>query len=125
MLLSGIRAVIVEDNLAVARSLKCLLESCDCEVTGMVATPAAALDLIAHAPFDVALLDIQLAGGDVALVATRVRERGGSIVYVTGYGDLALLPRDLRGAPHLVKPVDPDALLSAILDVVGRVRREC
>ena len=119
--LSGIRAIIVENNFTVAQSLKWMLESCGCEVTGMVATPDAALELIARVPFDVALLDIQLSGGSAAPVAARISERGGKAIYVTGYGDLDMLPPALRSFPRLVKPVDPELLLSTILDVVGPI----
>jgi DNA-binding NtrC family response regulator len=122
MSLRGISVIIVEDSFAVARSLKKLLESYDCEVRGMAATADAALALIAHAPFDVAILDIQLAGSDVARVAARIREQGGRIIYVTGYDDLDMLPRELRSFPRLSKPVAPDLLVSTILEVVGHAR---
>jgi DNA-binding NtrC family response regulator len=117
--LRGIRAIIVENNFTVAQSLKWMLESYGCEITGMVATPDAALELIARVPFDVALLDVQLAGGSAAPVAARINERGGKAIYVTGYADLDMLPPELRSFPRLVKPVDPELLLSTILDAVG------
>jgi len=122
--LRGIKAIIVEDTFAVAQSLRFLLESLECEVTGIAARSDTAMKLIAEVPFDVAILDIQLSDGNIASVATRIREQGGRIIYVTGYADLESLPLELRAFPRLVKPVDSDLLISTILELLGRVPDE-
>jgi len=117
--LHGIKVIIVEDNLTLVQSLSFLLESYGCEVTGVAGTSDEALKLIAKTGFDVAILDIELGGTTVAPVANCIRQQGGRIVYLTGYGDLDMLPDELRVFPHLCKPVDSDLLLSTILDAVG------
>jgi two-component SAPR family response regulator len=70
---------------------------------------------------DVAILDIDLRGTNVAPLARRLRQQGVGFVFLSGYGDENLLPEDLRARPRLDKPVDPDRLIRALLEVTGRL----
>lgn len=117
--LAGVSVIVVEDNFVVAQSLKWLLESFGCTFAGMAGTVDAALGLIDSVDFDVAILDIALDKEDVAPVATRIREVGRRLIYVTGYGDNEMLPEHLRDYPRLSKPVDPDRLVETILETVS------
>ena len=113
--LQGVRAVIVEDNFAVARSLEYLLRSYDCEVLGMAASVTTGLELVDELDYDIAFLDIRLGEDLVTDVAHAVQRRGKRIIYLTGYADSELLPEDVRSYPCLPKPVHSDTLLEAIL----------
>ncbi|MEN8181230.1 MAG: response regulator [Myxococcota bacterium] len=110
---------IVEDSFLVARGLATLLERHGCEIVGLAGTPEAALELIDAAEFDVAVLDIMLGNRSCADVALRLREQGREIIFVSGYGDLGMLPSELRSLPRLSKPVEPALLVQAIREAVA------
>lgn len=108
------RLIVVEDSFPVAQGLKFLLESFGCEVVGMAGSIATALNLVATTSFDAALLDIDLHGENVAVVAEAVRQRGTPVIFLSGYGDADMLPVHLRTLPRLEKPVDSDQLFALI-----------
>ena len=113
-MLEGTKAIIVEDNFAVAHSLGVLLESLGCEVAGKAANVKDACKIAAGADYDVAILDISL-GSEIVSDAARVAEsRGKHIVYLTGFSGTELLPDDLRSHPCLAKPVRSEDLVEAI-----------
>ena len=120
------RILVVEDNADAREMLRIVLELAGHEVHEAVDGPsglARALDLRP----DIALVDIGLPGFDGLEMARRVRDAVGAsihLVALTGYGQ----PDDRRQAlgagfdAHLVKPVDPPALLAAIRAVFSAAR---
>ena len=120
------RILVVEDNADAREMLRVVLELAGHEVHEAVDGPsglARALDLRP----DIALVDIGLPGFDGLEIARRVRQAVGAsiqLVALTGYGQ----PDDRRLAleagfdAHLVKPVDPPALLAAIRAVFSAAR---
>lgn len=108
------RVLVVEDSFPVADSLKYLLASAGCEVVGMAGSVRAALDLVARAQFDLALLDIDLRGERVTAVAEEVRRRAKPVIFLSGYGDAEILPAHLRVFPRLEKPVDAKELFAVM-----------
>ena len=120
------RILVVEDNADAREMLRIVLELAGHEVHEAVDGPsglAMALDLRP----DIALVDIGLPGFDGLEIARRVRIAVGASIYLvalTGYGQ----PDDRRLAleagfdAHLVKPVDPPALLAAIRAVFSAAR---
>lgn len=113
--LSGISAIVVEDNWAIASGLRDMLASAGCRVIGMAGNERSALELAATGRFDVAILDVQLGATDVSNVAATVRELEKAIVYVSGFSNLDLLPPDLRQYARLTKPIDESELVQAVL----------
>jgi len=114
------RLLVVEDNFTIAASLRVLLQRFGFDVVGMAGTVATALDLVASRDFDVAVLDIDLHREPVTAVALAVEQRGGSMVFLSGYGDADVLPSRLRAYPRLQKPVDPGTLAAVLRDVFQR-----
>ena len=108
------RLIVVEDSFPVAESLKSLLQTTSCDVVGMAGNVQTALDLVASARFDLALLDIDLHGDHVTAVAEAVLARGKPVIFLSGYGDADILPPHLRTLPRLEKPADPTELFDAI-----------
>ena len=110
----SLRVIIIEDEFVIARSLMFLLESNCCQVVGMAATVREALRLIDTEAFDAAIVDIDLKGTSAAPVAEELLRRQARFVFLTGYGNLEMLPEHLREHPHLEKPAEPHLLLSAL-----------
>jgi len=112
------RILVVEDNTDAREMLRHLLNLAGHEVHEAADGPAGLEAALRLRP-DITLVDVGLPGFDGYQLARRVRGSGGPSIYLvalTGYGQ----PDDRRQAmeagfdAHLVKPVNPDALLAAI-----------
>jgi len=63
--------------------------------------------------FDVAVLDVNLAGVEVFPLARNLQSLGIPMLFASGYGTEGL-PDDLAHFPMLQKPYRPDPLLAAV-----------
>jgi CheY-like chemotaxis protein len=108
-----VRVLVVEDQWHVAHALKSLLEAEGMKVTGPASTAADALRLATAQKPDLAVVDINLKGGEMAYdLIDRLHDQGVRIVVVTGY---AVLPRvSGKVGAVLQKPVDGPKLLGAL-----------
>ncbi|GAA4358030.1 hypothetical protein GCM10023165_52570 [Variovorax defluvii] len=113
------RVLVVEDNVDGAQALGELLALSG--LTPFIAHDGpSALALLQRQPVDVALLDIGLPVMDGFELATQIRRldptRNIRLIAMTGYGQRSDMARSQAHgfASHLVKPVDPEALLQAI-----------
>jgi CheY-like chemotaxis protein len=88
----------------------------------MVVGPAAAvnqaLQLIAEASFDVALLDANLGGHAVDEIAAALRRKNVPFAFATGYTQ-DTLPASFRDARILSKPFSGDQLLSTVAGLLA------
>lgn len=79
-------------------------------VIASASTAAAAVALARESEADLALLDVNLGHGETSFEAADIlRGRGVPFAFLTGYGPQGVRA-DLRDAPILNKPVDPDEL---------------
>jgi CheY-like chemotaxis protein len=111
--LSGLRVLVVEDSWQVSAALKRLLEAWGADVAGPVATVADAARLVSERPIDVALVDINLRGGELAYdLIDQLHGQGIRIVVVTGYADVSV--DEKKVAAVLQKPVSGPQLLQSL-----------
>jgi CheY-like chemotaxis protein len=113
--LTGLRVLVVEDEGPVAMLVETMLEDLGCAVVLSAASVREALELVGRGGFDVALLDVNLAGEKVFPVADELRRLGVPFAFASGYGADGLRP-DLKDAPIIQKPFqlgDLEAALSA------------
>jgi DNA-binding NtrC family response regulator len=111
--LSGLRVLIVEDSWQVATGLKSLLETWGADVAGPVATTADAVRLTSERTPDVAIVDINLRGGEKSYdLIDQLHHQGTRVVVITGYADVSLNPENV--AAVLQKPMRADLLLTAL-----------
>lgn len=101
--LTGLRALVVEDEGLVALFIESTLEELGCEVVASVATLSEALVAAANESFDFAVLDVNLNGQLVFPVAEVLRERQIPFVFSTGYGESGVLEA-FKGYEILNKP---------------------
>jgi hypothetical protein len=87
-----------------------------------VSTIDAALDLIARAPLDGAVLDIKLAGELSFPVAAALIERDIPFLFLTGYDDL-VVPPQYRAMRRLEKPTDMRLLAEIVTGSFGQASR--
>jgi CheY-like chemotaxis protein len=111
--LNGLRILIVEDSWQVSAALKRLLEAWGADVAGPVATVADAARVVSERTIDVALVDINLRGGELAYdLIDQLHDHGIRIVVVTGYADVSI--DEKKVAAVLQKPVSGPRLLQSL-----------
>lgn len=123
--LTGLRVLVVEDEVAVAMMIEGMLQDLGCEIVASVARLPDARQAAAVAQIDLAVLDVNLYGQLVYPVAQILSERGIPFVFSTGYGASGL-PSELASRPVLSKPYFTreleTAILTALHDSAGAAR---
>jgi CheY-like chemotaxis protein len=113
--LTGLRVLVVEDEGLVAMLVEAMLDDLGCAAVLSAASVREALDLVSRGGFDIALLDVNLAGERVFPVADELRRLGVPFIFASGYGADGLRP-DLKDVPIIQKPFqlgDLEAALAA------------
>jgi len=111
--LNGLRVLVVEDSWQVSTGLKHLLESWGATVVGPVPTAADAMRLMSDGLPDVALVDINLRGGERSYdLIDQLHARNIRVVVLTGYADVPL--DSGKAVAILQKPVRADALIASL-----------
>jgi DNA-binding response OmpR family regulator len=93
------------------------LQTASYVVVGPVSSVIEALTIIDSEPPDAAVLDLRFAAGDTAPVAAALLAGDVPFVVLTDDEGLELEPA-LAGAPRLLKPVQPEALLGLVHDLL-------
>jgi CheY-like chemotaxis protein len=119
--LQGARILLVEDEALVAMLLEDMLADNGCEV---VATAPRLAEALAHAKdtdlkFDLAILDLNLAGENTFSVAQALKDRGTPFVFATGYG-AGGLPPEWRDRPTLQKPFTSTDITQVLNETLGK-----
>ncbi|MGH7075751.1 MAG: response regulator [Stellaceae bacterium] len=119
--LNGIRVLVVEDELLIVMMLEDMLESAGCVIVGPCNSLAKALQTAAEEDFDVALLDVNLAGKQVFPLADVLIERNLPFIFMTGYG-ADLLPAQYAMHPTIAKPFKIASLMEKLSGIVSGLR---
>jgi DNA-binding NtrC family response regulator len=109
----GKTILVVEDEFIIGMMLRQELERAGATAIGPLSSVADALKDIESRSVDLVILDAKLAGGSGADLVACLKERRIPYVVVSGY-ERASLPRELRGAPFVAKPVSMSLLMEAI-----------
>jgi CheY-like chemotaxis protein len=112
--LSGLKALVVEDEGGIALMIEDMLEELGCKIAASAAHLKKAREMAEAAAIDFAVLDVNIDGKLVFPVAHILRTRGIPFVFSTGYG-AGGLPTEFSGTPVVGKPFTIDALRDAIL----------
>jgi CheY-like chemotaxis protein len=111
--LLGLRVLVVEDSWHVATAVESLLRSYGAEVAGPVASTAEAERLIAEQIPDVAIVDINLRGGELAYdLIDKLSDLAVRVVVMSGYS--ALRQHQDKVSAVLHKPITEAELLAAV-----------
>jgi len=122
--LAGVNVLVVEDDYLIAKEVAMILQAHGASVLGPVPDVSRSRTLLSSSTPDCAVLDINLKSQFVFELAEELRDRGVPAIFATGY-DASFLPRSLRDAPCLYKPVDPRDLVRLVHEgaTVHRLRR--
>lgn len=114
--LTGLRVLVVEDEMMVAMLMEDMLADLGCIVVGPISRLDEAMESISELELDCAVLDVNLGDQSVFPLADLLRERGLPYAFATGYGDAGLRPVD-KGAPVLQKPFREADLARVLVDL--------
>ena len=115
------RILIMEDEFIVALDLSDMATDLGFEVTGPFATLAEGVSAVHRSPPDAAILDVQLADGEVFPLADELVRLGVPIIFHSGHADGQLLHSRYPGARSAGKPCSPD-LIARYLREATRAR---
>jgi DNA-binding NtrC family response regulator len=113
MNLAGKKVLVVEDRYVIARDICRAVRDLGGEAVGPVGNLAMAQSAIGRAHVDLALVDLNLHDEIATPLIRQLTDRGIPFILATGYEDW-VLPRELRGAPRVEKPVSVHVLRQAV-----------
>jgi DNA-binding NtrC family response regulator len=117
--LRGARILIVEDEYYIADDMAAALRDRGAEVLGPAGTLEEACAHVSEGTLDCAILDMNLRGDMAYPVADRLTEAGIPFLIASGYNS-ASLPERFSAVPSVGKPVDPEAVISAVIPLLQR-----
>jgi CheY-like chemotaxis protein len=118
LLLNGLTAFVVEDEMMVSLLLEDMLGSLGCENVVHAASVSSALAELSQAQPDVAVLDVNLGNEMVYPVAEQLNRAGIPFVFTTGYGRGAI-KLEWAARPCVQKPFNIDAFAAALRSALG------
>jgi DNA-binding response OmpR family regulator len=125
-MLSGMRILVVEDDLATRKMLRFLLEQSGGCTVEEAASATEAFEHFEYGTFDLVILDIRMPGPDGFDLCKHIRTTSNvPLMIVSAVGDTAARIRGLQlGADEfLPKPFDPSELLARVEAVLRRAWR--
>lgn len=121
-----IKAIIVDDEQDARIVLRKMIELyCDdIVIAGEAGSAVEALKQINLQAPDIVFLDIEMAGGTGFDLLELVPDKSFETVFITAYGDYALKAIKSQPVDYLLKPIDPDELISAIEKCRQKIQKE-
>ena len=120
---AGPRVLLVEDEPLLGMMVRDMLEEAGWAVVGPVSDLGQAVQIAREEAFEAAVLDVNLNGSFAYPLAEELHARGVPFVFVTGYAGEELDGRFL-GTPALQKPIEAEALQTALSTVLRRGEHE-
>ena len=114
----ALRILVVEDEMMIAMMVEDMLADIGHQVIGVAQNLAAAMAMAQDREFDLAILDVNLAGERSFPVAHLLTARGVPFLFATGYGNLGL-EDDFQNVLTLSKPFQLHDLAKAVNQVAA------
>lgn len=119
-LLSGLRALITEDEAIIAMDLEYTLREVGCEIAGVANSLESAEKVLLSGRVDFAVLDVNLGGKNVFSFARKLRAQGIPFFFLTGYSYGNIIPDEFRRCVCLEKPVRDVILLHTAVGLFAK-----
>ncbi len=110
------KTVIIDDESRARETIKnmLLLYCNDLELVGEAVDVASGVKLIQSKQPDLVLLDIKMPDGSGFDLLERLDEFDFALIFITAFNDYAIKAFKFNALDYILKPIDPDELLSAI-----------
>jgi CheY-like chemotaxis protein len=112
--------LIAEDNLYLSLDLSSAVEELDGRVVGPASTVAEALTLLAQCEIAAAIIDFHLDNQDACVLLQHLADRQIPFVIHTANSLPAFVCELHRNVPVLMKPLQPRAVLTCLLDEIRK-----
>ncbi len=124
--MSTVSAIIVEDEIPVAKSLETLLNlNNEVIVAGMAHNLNDAKKIISLKQPDLVFCDIQLGKSETGFdLVEQFTETSFKLIFVTAFNEYAIKAFKYNAIDYLLKPVDPDELKEAVKRAVKQIKSE-
>ncbi len=117
--LAGKDVLLVEDQALIAMDVEELLRTLGAASVRSCPSVALALDEIAKAKPDCAVLDLNLSGETSASIADALMDGGVPFIFATGYRDAVNIPERYRNVPVVHKPINAAILREHLSATIG------
>jgi DNA-binding response OmpR family regulator len=111
---NGGKILVAEDNFLLGEVVCDFLRECGLEPVGPLSTVEDAREMARHYPLDGAVLDLKLGRNLCFPVCAVLDARKIPFIFLTGYGDLSMIPMELRSIPVICKPFESGEMKSAL-----------
>jgi len=118
-----LRVLLVEDEALLLMMTAEMVEEMGHIVVAKAGSIEQAEIMVRSVDFDLAILDVSVAGQLITSIAAIIAERGLPFLFTTGYGPTAL-PEGFRNRPHLRKPFLLTQLRTAIEKAIVTERHD-
>jgi DNA-binding response OmpR family regulator len=110
----GGKILVAEDNYLLGEVVCDFLRECGLEPIGPLTTVDDAREVARHYALDGAVLDLKLGRNLCFPVCAVLDSRRIPFIFLTGYGDLSMIPMELRSIPVICKPFESGEMKSAL-----------
>lgn len=116
-MMASVRALVVDDESLARKGLRLRLDNIpDIEIVGECGDGRSALNMITELKPDLVFLDIQMPGmGGFDVVSNLQQDNMPLVIFVTAFDQYALEAFDVHAIDYLLKPIDTDRLVEAVL----------
>ena len=121
-----INAVIIEDDPLLGKHLAMMInELCpEIKILALINSGKMALDILPVLSYDLVFSDIQLGDMDAFSLFDQLENNNKRIIFITAHDEYALHAFKLDATDYLIKPVQPEELVSAVNKAVDYISKD-
>lgn len=113
------KVFLVEDETMLAMLMEVMLEELGYSTAFHASTLEDGMEYARTGSFDLAILDINIIGGNSFPIAEAIAHRGIPFTFCSGYGRLGI-PETWAGQHCVAKPFSSEQLDAALIEILGR-----
>ncbi len=121
-----IKTVIIDDEPKARESIKDMLKAyCpDVDVIATAGSVKEGVEVLRNHKPDLLLLDIKMGDGSGFDLLKKIRSNNFLLIFITAFEEFAIRAIKFSALDYILKPIDPDELISAVEKVSERIEKE-